>query len=58
MISWITQNAVTIIAVIIVLLVIGIAVLSLVKDKKKNPGGCTGNCASCGMGCSYCVNKK
>ena len=37
--------------------VIGVAVFSLVKDKKSKKGGCTGNCATCGMGCSYSKKK-
>ena len=52
MFAWIADNAVTIAAVAVVLTVVGVAVFSLVKDKKNNKGGCTGNCASCGMGCS------
>ena len=58
MLAWIAENAVTIITIAVVLIVIGAAVFSLVREKKKNPGGCTGNCAACKMGCSCGVNKK
>lgn len=58
MFTWIANNAATLIAMTAVLIVIGIAVFSLIKDKKNNKGGCTGNCASCRMGCSYCKSKK
>ena len=51
MFAWIAQNAVTIIAIAVILLVVGIAVYSLVRGKKRGCG-CTGNCASCGMGCA------
>jgi hypothetical protein len=57
MLAWIAENAVTVIAIAVVLVLIGAAVASLVKDKKNSKGGCTGDCASCGMGCPYCHKK-
>ncbi|MBQ7669871.1 MAG: FeoB-associated Cys-rich membrane protein [Clostridia bacterium] len=58
MFAWIAENVTTVIALAGLFAVVGIAVFSIVKDKKKKQksGGCTGNCATCGMGCSY--NKK
>ncbi|HCH27967.1 MAG TPA: FeoB-associated Cys-rich membrane protein [Ruminococcaceae bacterium] len=58
MFAWISNNIVTIISVCVVLALIGLAVFSLVRDKKKGSGGCTGNCATCRMGCSYNQVKK
>ncbi len=58
MFAWIANNAVTLIAIAVILIIAGFAVFSLVKDKKRGSGGCTGNCATCGMGCSYSKNKK
>ncbi len=52
MFAWIAENAVTLIAAAVILVLCGLAVFSLIRDKKKKTGGCTGNCASCGMGCS------
>jgi len=49
MFAWIAENAVTIIAVAVVLIICASAVAVLVKDRKKG-GVCTGNCASCRMG--------
>ncbi|MBQ9545204.1 MAG: FeoB-associated Cys-rich membrane protein [Clostridia bacterium] len=57
MLEWITQNFATLIALAAVLALVALAVFSLVKDKKRASGGCTGNCASCGLGCS-CGKKK
>ena len=57
MFAWIANNAVTIIAAAAVLLIAGVAVFSLVKEKKRGSSGCTGCCATCRMGCS-CGNKK
>ena len=56
MFAWLAENAVTVIVVAILLVIIGVAVFSVVKDKKT--GKCTGNCATCGMGCSCRYNKK
>ena len=58
MFAWIEDNAATIIAAAVVLALIALAVFSLVKGKKNKKGGCTGNCATCGMGCSYAENNK
>ena len=58
MFEWIANNAVTVIAVVVILIVVGFAVFSLARDRKRGSGGCTGNCATCGMGCSYGKNKK
>ena len=53
MFAWIAENAVTIIVTAVLLAVVGIAVFALIKEKKSKKGCCTGDCASCGMGCSY-----
>ncbi len=57
MFAWIVENAVTLTACAIVLATIAVAIISLIRDKKNKKGGCTGNCATCGMACSY-HNKK
>lgn len=53
MLAWIADNAATLIAAAAVLILVGIAVFSLVKQKKSGKGGCTGNCASCSGCCPY-----
>ncbi len=58
MFEWISNNAVTVIAIAVILIVVGFAVFSLMRDRKRGSGGCTGNCATCGMGCSYGKSKK
>ena len=57
MLAWIADNAATIIAGAAVLIAVGIAVFSLVRQKKSKKGGCIGNCASCGGCCPYCKDK-
>lgn len=54
MIAWLTNNAVTIVVTAVLLIMIGLAVFSLMKDKKKK--GCVCNCSDCSMKCS--CNKK
>ncbi|MBP5256136.1 MAG: FeoB-associated Cys-rich membrane protein [Clostridia bacterium] len=58
MFAWIAANAATVIVTAVLLLLIGAAVLTLVFDKRNKKGACTGNCASCGMCCSYVKEKK
>ncbi|MBQ9468418.1 MAG: FeoB-associated Cys-rich membrane protein [Clostridia bacterium] len=58
MFAWIAENAATVVAAAAVLIVIGLAVFFLVRDKKKGKGGCTGNCATCGMNCSCGKSKQ
>ncbi|MBQ1847436.1 MAG: FeoB-associated Cys-rich membrane protein [Clostridia bacterium] len=53
MLAWIAGNAVTVVVIAVLLTVVAAAVFVLIKDKKNKKGGCTGNCATCGMGCSY-----
>ena len=57
MFGWIAENALTVIVIAVVLVMAGAAVFSLVKGKKSKKGCCTGNCATCGMKCSY-SNKE
>lgn len=57
MFAWIADNAATLIAAAAVLILVGLAVFSIVKEKKSRKGGCTGNCASCGGCCPYCKDK-
>ena len=58
MFAWITDNAATIVVIAVLLVLVGVAVFSIVRDKKSKKGGCTGNCATCGMGCSCDQNKS
>ncbi len=58
MFAWIAENAITIIVIAAVLVLIGVALFSVIKDKKNKKGVCTGNCATCGMSCSGNIKKK
>ena len=52
MFAGIAENALTVAVIAVIIVIAGLAVVALVRDKKKKKGGCTGNCATCGMGCS------
>lgn len=56
MLSWLAENAVTIITIGVLLVIFGIAIYSVVKNKKKKSCGCSCDCATCGMNC--CCDKK
>ena len=58
MFAWIAENAVTVIVISVILILIGFAVFSLVKEKKNKKSCCTGNCESCGMGCCRIGEKE
>ena len=58
MIAWITENAATILGIAAVLLLVGVALFSILRDRKNAKGECTGNCATCGMGCSCRFEKE
>lgn len=57
MAAWIADNALNIIVTAILIVVVGIAIFSIVRNKKHRSCGCSGSCASCGMGC-HCGEKK
>ena len=46
----------TVVVGAIVVVIAGLAVRSIVKDKKSGKG-CNGNCGSCGGHCHYDVNE-
>ena len=52
MFQWIAENALTVIVVAVLLITVGFAVFSLIKDKKNKKGCCSGNCAACRIGCN------
>lgn len=58
MFTWIANNIWTIVICVVLLAVIGLAVWSLVKDKKKGKSSCGCNCAHCAMAGSCHGQKK
>ena len=56
MFSWLSANLINIVLVAVIVLITGLLIRSMVRDKKAGKSSCGGNCASCGAcsGCSAC----
>ena len=53
--TWLAANLSTIIITLVV--IVGLILRSMVRDKKNGKSSCGGNCGSCG-GCSACHPTK
>ncbi|MCR5322190.1 MAG: FeoB-associated Cys-rich membrane protein [Lachnospiraceae bacterium] len=58
MIAWITDNIANIVIVIILLTVIGLAVWSIIRNRKKGRSCCGGSCGGCMYSGSCKDNKR
>lgn len=58
MLAWLAANIWTIVICAVLLAVVGLAIRSLVKDKKKGKSSCGCNCAHCAMAGSCHGQKK
>ena len=47
MLTWITDNLITILTLALLCALVALAVFSLVRDKKNGKGSCGGKCSSC-----------
>lgn len=56
MFAWLSANLINIVLVAVIVLITGLLIRSMVRDKKAGKSSCGGNCASCGAcsGCSVC----
>ena len=50
MITWIVQNAATIIICAVLVIIVAVILRYMFGKNKKNGGSCGGNCAGCSMG--------
>lgn len=53
MLTWLSENLVNIIIIAILVLVVGLLVRGMIRDKKAGKSSCGGSCASCGA-CGAC----
>ncbi len=61
MLAFLSANIANIVVIAVILLVVGLAVRSLVRDKKAGKSSCGCNCASCGAcsgGCGGCATAR
>ena len=50
MLAWLGENWITVVAIAAVALVVGLAIFSLHRDRKKGASSCGGKCSSCPYG--------
>ena len=56
MLAWLSANLVNIALVAVLVLIVGLLLCGMIRDKKAGKSSCGCNCASCGAcsGCSAC----
>ena len=56
MLTWLSANLINIVLIAVIVLITGMLIRSMIRDKKAGKSSCGGNCASCGVcsGCSAC----
>ncbi len=57
MIAWLSANLINIALVAVLVLIVGLLLRGMIRDKKAGKSSCGCNCASCGAcsGCSACA---
>ena len=58
MLNWLSANLVNIVLIAALVLIVGLLVRGMIRDRKAGKSPCGGNCAACGAckGCSACGN--
>ena len=56
MLNWLSANLVNIVLIAALVLIVGLLIHGMIRDRKAGKSPCGGNCASCGAckGCSAC----
>ena len=56
MLAWLSANLINIVLIAVIVLITGLLIRSIIRDKKAGKPSCGGNCAGCGAcsGCSAC----
>ncbi len=56
MLAWLSANLINIVLIAVIVLITGMLIRSMIRDRKAGKSSCGGNCASCGVcsGCSTC----
>ena len=63
MLNWLSANLVNIALIAALVLIVGLLIRAMVRDRRAGKAPCGGNCASCGAchgcrGCSQCGPAK
>lgn len=58
MLAWLSANLINIALIAALVLIVGLVLRGMIRDKKAGKSSCGGNCASCGAcsGCSVCAH--
>ena len=56
MFSWLSANLVNLVIVAVLVLIVGFAIRSMIRDRKAGKSSCGGSCASCGA-CGSCAGS-
>ena len=56
MLTWLSANLINIVLVAVIVLVVGLLIRGMIRDRKAGKRSCGGNCAGCGAcgSCSAC----
>ncbi len=56
MLVWLSANLINIVLIAVIVLVVGLLIRGMIRDRKAGKSSCGGSCASCGAcgGCSAC----
>ena len=57
MLAWLSANLINIVLIAVIVLITGMLIRSMIRDRKAGKSSCGGNCASCGA-CSKCSMTK
>ncbi len=58
MLNWLSANLVNIALVAALLLIVGLLIRGMIRNRKAGKSPCGGNCASCGRCCGDCAAWK
>lgn len=60
MLNWLSVNFVNIVLIAALVLIVGLLIRGMIRDRKAGKSPCGGNCAACGAckGCSGCSEWK
>ena len=57
MFTWLSANLVNIVLIAVLVLIVGLLIRGMIRDRKAGKSACGGSCASCGA-CGACGKKS
>ncbi len=56
--NWLSQNLANIVIIAVLVLVVGLVIRGMIRDRRAGKSSCGGNCSSCGACCSHAVVRN